>query len=54
MTVRLPVIEPQPYPAGDVPGLHAEIRALAKEHDAIILEDVENCRKRVRVTRRIE
>jgi quinolinate synthase len=37
MSVHLPVIEPQPYPADDIPRLHAEIRALAKQHDAIIL-----------------
>ena len=37
MTVHLPVIEPQPYPTEAIPGLHAEIRALAKEHHAIIL-----------------
>jgi quinolinate synthase len=37
MTLRLPVIDPLPYPAEAVAGLQAEIRALARSHNAIIL-----------------
>src|SRR5690606_34363396 len=37
MTSQLPVIDPQPYTAEEIPELQREIRALAAERNAIIL-----------------
>jgi quinolinate synthase len=37
VTLQLPVIDPEPYPADEIPALSAEIRTLATERNAIIL-----------------